>query len=807
MKKYCIQIISISFVLILSACSSGNSGSPSILPSSWTWMSGSNESNAFGIFGTLGIPSTTNVPGARWGSISWTDESGNLWLFGGDGNASNESGNLNDLWKYNPNTNQWAWIGGSTNSGAYGVYGTQGVAANDNIPGSRSGGTSWRGNNGNLWMFGGLGHNGDSTGYLNDLWMYNPNTNQWVWQNGSQEKDLPGIYGKKGVAGHLNNPGSRIGATSWTDSSGNLWLFGGVNPTAHRYNDLWKYNPGINKWTWVSGESTVDGAGIYGTKGLPDSINQPGARYDMISWVDNHGNFWIFGGLGNDANSHVAGWLNDLWKYNPNTNQWTWMKGSSTKNQDGIYGTQGVSSGENTPGARNHRIPFAWSDKNGNLWLFGGYGFVSGSSGLLNDLWMYNPDNNQWTWKSGSFESNAVGNYGLQGVTSSHNMPGARRDSIGWIDANSNLWIFGGAGNGANSNGNLNDLWKYNGIGVQSLFPVIQYTNFPAYNSSSTFITGIRAISNSSNVYISVISPNTTASLGLIYAGPLNGQGGQWYQLNYPAPAGVTVKSTTLYGPNNGSSDGTINVVGSYTSVEGGSTSFGLLYQGKLTDGNNPSNWTVLMPESAVSTIAHSNMGDLVVGNYNIANDPAGKGFIYDINTRQYTEVTKQGATSVTIYGIWWNGGSSYTIAGGYSLVGGYSGINLGALDIGYIADYDSSTHAISNWTSYSYNNLALDSFASHFEGITGDGRGGYNLAADVAAYDSLTDGYQTDFVHIERSGLGFLEAAQWTDVNYPDTVLSSANTVYENNLLGVYVLGSDLSRVNSFIANIPDIK
>lgn len=795
--KYFLHGFFVSMILTLSACS-GSSTTPSTPQVSWTWMSGGNESNAFGVYGTLGTPSISNIPGARWGAISWVDESGSFWLFGGDGNATNESGNLNDLWKYNPTTNQWTWVGGSNASGAYGVYGTQQVASNTNIPGSRSGGVSWRDNSGNLWMFGGLGHDADSTGYLNDLWEYNPNTNQWVWQNGSQVKDLPGVYGVKGVAGHLNQPGSRIGATSWTDGSGNLWLFGGVNLTQHRFNDLWKYSPATNQWTWFGGESTTDGAGIYGTKGLAESSNQPGARYDATSWVDNNGNFWIFGGFGNDASSPTAGWLNDLWKYDPYKQEWTWIKGSNTENQDGIYGDIGVGSPANTPGARNHRVPFAWSDKNGNFWLFGGFGFVPGSEGLLNDLWMYDPSKDQWTWESGSVESNAFGNYGLKGVPASSNQPGAHRDAVGWIDDNSNLWVFGGAGNGASTSGNLNDLWRYNGVGAQSPFPIVQYTLFPSYNSSSTFITGVRTISNSSNVYLSVISPSTTSSVGLVYAGPLNGQGGQWYQLNYPASSGVTVQSTTLYGPNNGSSDGTINVVGSFTSAESPGVSFGLLYQGKLTDGNNSSNWTILTPPSAISTIAHSNMGNLVAGNYNIQSDPAGKAFIYDMNTKEYTEITKQDAKSVTIYGIWYNGGNSYTIAGGYSR------LNIQGLDIGYVADYDASTQAISNWTSYSYNNLPLDSVVSHFEGITGDGYGGYNLAADVGGIGSLTNGYQSTFVHIARIGSAFYQVAKWTDINYPGSILSSANTVNDNNLLGVYLLTPDFSQVRSFFATVP---
>ena len=52
---------------------------------SWTWISGSNSDNQNGIYGTKGIASSSNIPGARLGSISWIDSNNNLWLFGGEG--------------------------------------------------------------------------------------------------------------------------------------------------------------------------------------------------------------------------------------------------------------------------------------------------------------------------------------------------------------------------------------------------------------------------------------------------------------------------------------------------------------------------------------------------------------------------------------------------------------------------------------------------------------------------------------------------------------------------------------------------
>ena len=62
----------------------------------WTWVGGNNIIDASGVYGTQGIPISSNVPGARVSSVIWTDSSGNLWLFGGYGYDSNgNEGNLN----------------------------------------------------------------------------------------------------------------------------------------------------------------------------------------------------------------------------------------------------------------------------------------------------------------------------------------------------------------------------------------------------------------------------------------------------------------------------------------------------------------------------------------------------------------------------------------------------------------------------------------------------------------------------------------------------------------------------------------
>jgi N-acetylneuraminic acid mutarotase len=359
----------------------------------WTWMSGSNSTNQQSVYGTKGVPAAGNVPGARDSAVSWTDSSGNLWLFGGVYDANGFTGLLNDLWKYTPSTGEWTWMSGGNLKNQWGFYGTKGVPVAGNVPGARGDAVSWTDSNGNLWLFGGYGLDAaGSPGRLNDLWKYTPLTGEWTWMSGSNSANPWGVYGTKGVPDVSNVPGARQEAVSWTDSSGNLWLFGGRGSDPNSPdNDLWKYTPSTAEWTWMSGSNQASQPGVYGTKGLPAAGNVPGARNSAVGWMDASGNLWLFGGSGYDANGRID-LLNDLWEYTPSNGEWTWTSGSNSNLEKpiGVYGTKGVPDVGNVPGARHE--PVGWTDSSGNLWLFGGGGWdANGDPGILNDLWKYTP--------------------------------------------------------------------------------------------------------------------------------------------------------------------------------------------------------------------------------------------------------------------------------------------------------------------------------------------------------------------------------------------------------------------------------
>lgn len=436
----------------------------------WTWMGGADAVEQAGVYGTKGVPDASNVPGSRFASVSWSERMGHVWLFGGYG--SNKDGSddilLNDLWQYDIATGEWTWMSGSDAAGhENGVYGSKGIADAANVPGSRYEGVSWTDSAGHLWLFGGAGMDGAGEyGILNDLWRYDPGTNQWTWMSGSNLIAQAGVYGTRRASSPANVPGARWAAVTWTDRSGNLWLFGGFGMDGAgsfgRLNDLWCYDPAANEWTWMSGSNTTGQSGVYGVKGTPDAANVPGARFDSISWTDSTGNLWLFGG---SVNQTMHAYFNDLWSYDPVTNEWTWMSGSDTFSQSGVYGVKGAADAANVPGARCESI--SWTDSTGNLWLFGGVGFDSraGDSahwGLLNDLWVYDPGTGLWAWMSGSDRAWQFGVYGVKGTADSVNVPGSRAASIALTDNAGSLWLFGGSGSASTgSGGALNDLWRY----------------------------------------------------------------------------------------------------------------------------------------------------------------------------------------------------------------------------------------------------------------------------------------------------------------------------------------------------------
>ncbi|HUN64204.1 MAG TPA: kelch repeat-containing protein [Candidatus Sulfotelmatobacter sp.] len=514
----------------------------------WTWIDGTNtagttatpEYGSFPSSAPTEIPNPfTNTPGARFGAAGWTDKYGNLFMFGGDGwelagNPAPDTldADMDDLWVCtfqwsggNTDYCEWQLVGGydptkvtvggtATTVGAQIILNAQYEAQGGSFPGTplapeaREGAATWTDKNGNFWLFGGQT---PGAKFVSELWEYNttnlnPTTytaTEGVWTEvGGLGVDQPGVYTGAGAF-----PGSRVNAASWTDQNGNFWLFGGYgydgSGNVGYLNDLWEYTGG--SWTWVSGGATnlANQNGAYATSGA----QMPGGRHEAATWVDGSGNLWLFGGEGEDSVGTANGILNDLWMYSITGNQWTFVMGSTTANQTGIYesapvvgpvsttgaaSTCGLASGLLnptpppqylcTPVSTTGALPgsryaaAAWTDAGGNLWLFGGWGLDSSATngnGALNDTWVYTPNATPtqpgtWAWVKGSNTGSTDGFYGsLIRPYATYYLftPGGRSNATHWVDKYGQLWLFGGEGqDSTGKNGTddfLNDMWRY----------------------------------------------------------------------------------------------------------------------------------------------------------------------------------------------------------------------------------------------------------------------------------------------------------------------------------------------------------
>jgi len=384
-------------------------------PGTWTWMKGEAT-----------CPAVASEPSCMYAKPFWTDTAGNFWVYA-----------YSDLWKYDPVVNTWSFM-----TGIYGdtlrIQSPMGVFNAQNSPGIRSIGTiTWTTPDNLLWMYGGGGALENAS-----LWKYSPALNEWAWMGTFMSLN----YGIKGVPDTANSPGSRAESnTAWVDSLGNLWLFGGQTILGCG-NDMWKYDVGTGIWTWMSGSNINEDMGSYGTMGVPSINNYPSSRWTNFFWKDDAGHFWIGLGRSFSGASHT-----DIWKFNPVSLEWTWMRGASNTTKDcPTLATCEINSA-NHPGRRfENRSTWKVSDR---FILTYASETCFPNSSSFNDLWAYLPLQNNWV-KLADYP--VAGHYGTKGVPSSLDYPAWRTGAASFKDKNNNCWVYSGRGTKIG-----NTLWRY----------------------------------------------------------------------------------------------------------------------------------------------------------------------------------------------------------------------------------------------------------------------------------------------------------------------------------------------------------
>jgi len=329
-------------------------------------------------------------------------------------------------------------------------------------------------------------------------------------------------------------------------------------------------------------------------------------------------------------------------------------------------------------------------------------------------------------------------------------------------------------------------------------------------------VTGVRGTTDGNVILTGSHATGTKENtLPFLYQGPLTSAAKEVSTLTPTFPG---FQTGTFYGPDtstynpNAIPAGQVRAVGSYrTQPKNGVLNHGMIYLGPVSgggtwttidvpaDGRNTVDGVRACPSDqpgcmVMDTIAHSTMGNLVVGNYDLnpGHGVSGNAFIYNMSTHQWTLLQLGGSLSsgTTLYGIWQNGGPgspSYTLAGGSLAHGSSPHGNQRA----FLMNYNEQTGAFGKPRFYNYGNTPQ--LFTHFDGITAVS-GGFHLATISSAQKS-----SMAFIPATRGDWPSFGRATWYPIDVAASPLCSpdgispvtANTVFQNQVMGLYVYDS----------------
>ena len=361
----------------------------------------------------------------------------------------------------------------------------------------------------------------------------------------------------------------------------------------------------------------------------------------------------------------------------------------------------------------------------------------------------------------------------------------------------------------------------HDAAGTASISPIL---------GDNDIVTGVRGTTDG-NVILTGSRGNadgTRNTKPFLYEGPLTRAAKSVSVLTPPFPG---FETGTFYGPDTNTYNpdtipaGQVRAVGSYrTWPNNGVFNHGMIYRGPVNgpdgqwttidvprDGSNTVGHVRACPITrpgcfVMDTIAHSTMGNLVVGNYDL--NPSVRGvitanaFIYNMSTHLWTLLRLGGSMSsaTTLYGIWQNGGPgspNYTLAGGSSAHG--SSLRT---QRAFLMNYNERTGVFGKPRFYSYGNTPT--LFTHFDGIT-KVQGGFNLVAVSSAQPS-----SMAFVPTTGGNWPSFGTATWHPIDVAASQVCSAtctrvtgNTVYQNQVMGLYLKQSH-GKPRTYLATVP---
>lgn len=359
----------------------------------WTFITGSNQSWHDVDFDTT---LSTAWPAPRYGSATWTDRLlGRLYLFGGSGRLDQY---LGDVWYFSLRDLRFVWVSGSNQTYSNGSYPAERKTFFDDrvaTPPARKLPIACYDDSTRLaFMFGGFSYSMGRYVHLNDLWVFDLDTQLWAWWSGSNSTDPKGQYsissnepllpGPRRSIGRcfLSRPQSRSSSANISDIE--LYFYGGYGfgNTTEGFPgflaDLWSFSFAEDRWHWKAGPEIA-----LQLNTEPKIYN---ASYPLIV---NNGAGWAsprkdgFFVIGRHVFADVpTDFTPSIWFYGFETAEWSLVKTTNFSNS-GNYTAAGLSDSQNSPGTIG--FTHVWTVFNNTIFFYGG----SVASGTLysDSLW------------------------------------------------------------------------------------------------------------------------------------------------------------------------------------------------------------------------------------------------------------------------------------------------------------------------------------------------------------------------------------------------------------------------------------
>jgi hypothetical protein len=298
---------------------------------------------------------------------------------------------------------------------------------------------------------------------------------------------LPLLYGTQYQGTNVTNPGLRSRSITFMDSTGGLWLYGGVISGVFM-SDWWKYEEVNDVWIWYGG--------TLGSNILRSIPTDPGHRSgSSFSFSHRTNRLYFYSGHTNVTGLNAA----DLWSYDPSTRSFTWetdiFPGGDQEGTSGscmgidetqgviyVYGGQSITTRKSDT---NSFFSYDYDDRKTviimpksysgapvqgalgvfnstynpgsrfghSCWFDGTIFYIFGGesvNGYLNDVWAYDTTKSQWAWVGGGGSMILLNKYLFQ-----FDMAASRSQQITFRDQNNDFWF--GYGAGATS---LGDMWR-----------------------------------------------------------------------------------------------------------------------------------------------------------------------------------------------------------------------------------------------------------------------------------------------------------------------------------------------------------